>query len=143
MKFLVLLIILIGIASCSDEFRQEYETLKEFDKSNLRAKSWFPDCVGKDAFNFKSISGLDSLYAFSRFEYMEVGFYDSILSSSDYTKIDFSNLEKVIEKLSGAKPDWFIDLETNNKGKLIYRKNDRWYIIKDSEDKTIYSLLTN
>ncbi|CAG5076637.1 hypothetical protein [Parvicella tangerina] len=143
MKNLILLILLIGFASCSGGFRQEYETFEEFDEASLRAKGWFPDCVGSDAFNFKSVSDLDPLYGFSKFEYIDAKFYDSILNTKDYAKIEFSDMLQAIEKHSEVKPDWFIDLGTMNNEELIYRKFDRWHIINNSVDKTIYGLITN
>lgn len=143
MKTLIHLVLLIVFASCSDGLRQEYATFEEFDKANLRAKSWFPNCIGKDAFNFKSVSDLDPLFGFSKFEYIDARFYDSILNTSDYNKIDFSFMHDAIEKHKEVKPSWFIDLWTTQNKKLIYRKSNRLYIINNSEDKTIYALITN
>ena len=140
-KFVVIFI--IGITSCTDGYHQEYSNYKEYDASSPRHKSWFPDCVGHDAYNFKSTYAIEYLCAFSKFQYQNNSYYDSVLNSSEYIKIDELEFKKVELNHSGKKPDWFIDLNSLDINKTSFYTKNRWYIVNNFNDKTIYAIISN
>jgi hypothetical protein len=140
-KVLILFVLVISIFSCQKGYEQEYKTFNEFNKKNERNKGWFPSIIYSDATELRNVSDLDPLCAFGKFTYTKSEFYDSVFAVNG--KISFDLFKNKVEQNLKLKPKWFIDLKQLNKSNVEVIKKERFYILKNKKDKTIYFILSN
>lgn len=141
MIFLVFTCVLL--VACTDRYEQEYQTYSDFDKVNQRNKGWFPGIISTDAYNLKNVSYFDSLCAFGVFSYSNNHFYDSIFDKQEINKIDFSKFEQKVNEHLKRRPNWFLKTDTISKSEYQTFQQDRFYIIRHSNDKKVYFILSN
>lgn len=140
-RFIVLVIFLF--ASCTNKYEQVYKNYNEFSKVNQRNKSWFPDFISVDAFDFKNESYLDSLCAFGVFSYSDSKFYDSIFTSTGVDKIEISKFEQKVNEHKNRIPTWFLKFDNISSNEYQFIQKNRFYIVRQLSKKKIYFVLSN
>lgn len=140
-KILTIFIQMNFFFSCSDGYKQNYKTFKEFSEKNERNKGWFPSIIYSDATELRNISYLDSNNAFGKFNYKNSELYDSIFSVNK--KIDLELFDDKIRKNIKRKPDWFPYSKKQDKSNLEVIQKERFYILKNKKQKNIYFILSN
>lgn len=119
-------------------YSQRYDTFSEYNKINVRNKSWFPgEIIGKDAHDLRSDSYLDELSAFGRFAFTDHSFYDSVFNR--HASVSEAIFDSKIKLHADRVPSWFIKpAETNHHAVIQLR---RMYLLK--KESFIYFILSD
>lgn len=133
-------IIMTCILSCSNGYEQNYKTFDEFNQMNQRNKGWFPPIIYSDATKLRNISYLDSQNAFGKFSYKNSELYDLIFSKNQEINVEL--FENEMRNNSKNKPNWFLNLEMMDKTNLEIIKVERFFILKNKNEKEIYYILS-
>ena len=128
--------------ACSGNYEQRYENFSDFSKENLRNKGWFPNIVFSGAYELKNNSYLDPLCAFGEFSYSKSDFYDSIFTNPN-RQISISLFEEKAREHKKRRPNWFLNLDNMSKSQFETIKMERFYIVRQKDEKKIYFVLSN
>ena len=138
MKIFYILVLSTILYSCSDNIEQSYKDFNEFNQTDLRHKSWFPDFISADCYYLKEIHNLNNNNSFGVFSYKQSFRIDSMLSDRKvYENITIDTLNKFLSRITTPnKPAWFLDKD-QIQSDVFYRHNSM-YLINDTQGKKLY-----
>lgn len=142
MKYIFFLLSLLILFGCSAPYSQSYDNYDEFDKVNLRNKSWFPDIVTNDAYELKCDSYLDELCAFGTYKCSDDQLTDSIFLKKEH--INFSVFKEKVEIHKERIPRlFFLDINEAPGNNYETIRDARFYIVRSINSKQIFFVLSN
>jgi hypothetical protein len=138
MRVIYIFILSIILYSCTENIEQSYTDFEKYNQIDLRHKSWFPDFVGPDCYNFKEIHNLENDVSFGVLTYRNKSRIDSLLSDTKvYEKIKLETIKKGFSKITKPKmPDWFLRKD-QIQNKAFYTKGPM-YLINDDQNQKLY-----